>query len=135
VVYKDKIIGTHSGIQWYTIGQRKGLGIPLGKPLYIIDLDFKENKIILGEEKDLFSKGLILEDFNFHLPLNLWINPSAQIRYKAPIAKVKDIIKNNNKEYRILFETPVKGVTPGQVCVFYENDFLLGGGVIKRAIK
>lgn len=134
VVYKDKIIGTHSGIQWYTIGQRKGLGIPFGKPLYIVDLDFKENKIILGEEKDLFSKGLILEDLNFHLPLNLWTNPSAQIRYKASMAKVKDIIKNN-KEYKVLFETPVKGVTPGQICVFYERDFLLGGGVIKSAIK
>ena len=134
VVYKDKIIGTHSGIQWYTIGQRKGLGIPFGKPLYIIDLDFKENKIILGEEKDLFSKGLILEGLNFHLPLNLWTNPLAQIRYKASMTKVKDIIKNN-KEYKVLFETSVKGVTPGQICVFYERDFLLGGGVIKRVIK
>uniref|UniRef100_A0A7C4NUQ0 tRNA-specific 2-thiouridylase MnmA n=1 Tax=Thermodesulfobacterium geofontis TaxID=1295609 RepID=A0A7C4NUQ0_9BACT len=134
VVYKDEIIGTHSGIHWYTIGQRKGLGIPFGKPLYIIDLDFNENKIVLGEEKDLLSKGLILENLNFHLPLDLWTNPLAQIRYKAPIAKVKDIIKND-KEYKVLFETPVKGVTPGQICVFYEDEFLLGGGVIKKAIK
>lgn len=134
VIYGNKFVGTHSGIHWYTIGQRKGLGIPLGKPLYIIDLDSKENRIILGEEKDLFSEGLILEDFNFHLPLNLWTNPLAQIRYKTSLKEVKDIIKIN-REYKILFKDPVKGVTPGQICAFYENDFLLGGGVIKKAIK
>jgi len=134
VVYKNKVVGTHPGIQWFTVGQRKGLGIPLGKPLYIVELDFKENKIILGEEKDLLSEGLILENLNFHLPLNLWTNPSAQIRYRSPIKKVKDIIKVN-REYKVLFETPVKGVTPGQICAFYEGEFLLGGGVIKKAIK
>ncbi|PMP65827.1 MAG: tRNA 2-thiouridine(34) synthase MnmA, partial [Thermodesulfobacterium geofontis] len=134
VIYKNKIVGTHLGIYWYTIGQRKGLGIPLGKPLYIVDLDFKENKIILGEEGELFSKGLVLKDLNFHLPLNLWSDPSAQIRYRAPMVKVKDIIKVN-EEYKVLFENPVKSVTPGQICAFYENDFLLGGGLIKKAIK
>ena len=134
VVYKNKVVGTHPGIQWFTVGQRKGLGIPLGKPLYIVELDFKENKIILGEEKDLFSKGLVLENLNFHLPLNLWTNPSAQIRYKSSINKVKDIVKVNG-EYKVLFETPVKGVTPGQICAFYEGEFLLGGGVIKKPIK
>jgi len=134
VIYKNKIVGTHPGIHWFTIGQRKGLGIPLGKSLYIIDLDFKENKIILGEKEELFSKGLVLENLNLHLPLKLWINPLAQIRYRTSMIKVKDIIKNN-EEYIIFFENPVKGVTPGQICAFYEDDFLLGGGVIKKAIK
>ncbi len=134
VVYKDRVVGTHSGIHLFTIGQRKGLGIPLGKPLYIIELDSKENKIILGEERDLFSNGLILENLNLHLPLNLWENPFAQIRYRADLARVKDIIETE-EGYKVLFETPVKGITPGQVCAFYEDEFLLGGGIIKRAIK
>jgi len=134
VIYKNKIVGTHTGIHWFTIGQRKGLGIPLGKSLYIVDLDFEENKIILGEKEELFSKGLVLENLNLHLPLKLWVNPFAQIRYRTSMIKVKDIIKNKG-EYIILFENPVKGVTPGQICAFYEDDFLLGGGVIKKPIK
>lgn len=133
VIYKDKVVGTHPGIHWFTIGQRKGLNLPLGKPLYIIKLDAKENKIILGEKEELFSDGLILETLNSHLPLNLWDNPFAQIRYRTSLAKVKDLIKKEEK-YTVLFETPVKGVTPGQVCAFYENDFLLGGGIIKSPI-
>lgn len=134
VLYKGRIVGTHPGVHWFTIGQRKGLRIPLGKPLYIVELNYKENKIILGEEKDLLSRGLIIENLNFHLPLNLWDTPFAQIRYKAPLTKVKDIIKTNG-EYKVFFENPVKGVTPGQICAFYEGDFLLGGGIIKSAIK
>lgn len=137
VFYQDKVVGTHPGIQWFTVGQRKGLGLALGKPLYIVKLCAKENKIILGEEKELFSEGLILENLNLHLPLELWTNPYAKIRYKTPLIKVKDIIKINEEkgEYKILFETPVKGVTPGQICAFYENEFLLGGGVIKEALN
>lgn len=134
VMYKGKIVGTHLGIHWFTIGQRKGLRIPLGKPLYIIELDAKENRIILGEEKDLFSEGLILENLNLHLPLEKWENPFAQIRYRAPLVKVKSIVKIN-EEYKVFFENPVKGVTPGQVCAFYEGKFLLGGGIIKEAIR
>ncbi len=133
VIYKDKVVGTHPGIHLFTIGQRKGLNLPLGKPLYIIKLDPKENKIILGEEKELFSNGLILEILNSHLPLNLWESPSAQIRYKTIPHKIKNIIKKE-KEYEVFFETPVKSITPGQICAFYEKDLLLGGGIIKSPI-
>ncbi|RKX57742.1 MAG: tRNA 2-thiouridine(34) synthase MnmA [Thermodesulfobacteriota bacterium] len=130
IVYKNQIVGFHSGIYWFTIGQRKGLKIPLGKPLYIIDINAKKNEIILGEEKELYSKGLILEDLNFHLPLKVWTNPVAQIRYRTQPVKVKDIQKLKNG-YLIIFEKEVKSVTPGQLCSFYEENFLLGGGIIK----
>ncbi len=134
VIYKDQIVGFHPGIYWFTIGQRKGLRIPLGKPLYIISLDPKTNTIFLGEKKELYSKGLILENINFHLPLEKWESPLAQIRYRTTPVKVKNIIKKTEGWF-VMFEEPVKGVTPGQVCAFYEKDFLLGGGIIKSSLK
>lgn len=129
VVYKEKVVGTHEGIFFYTIGQRKGLKLPLGKPLYITCLDPQTNTIFLGEKKDLAVKGLVLESLNLHLPIEKWTSPEAQIRYRAPRVKVKDII-TEGKKTKVLFEEVVFGVTPGQVCAFYEKEFLLGGGII-----
>ncbi len=133
VIYNNKIVGWHPGIYWFTIGQRKGLKLPLGKPLYIISLDPEENKIILGEKEKLFSKGLILENLNLHLSLEKWNEVYAQIRYRSNIVKVKDIYKKG-EDYVVLFENPVKSVTPGQICAFYEKEYLLGGGVIKSRL-
>ncbi|WP_022855006.1 tRNA 2-thiouridine(34) synthase MnmA [Thermodesulfobacterium thermophilum] len=129
VVYKDKVVGTHEGIFFYTVGQRKGLRLPLGKPLYITCLDPQTNTIFLGEKKDLAAKGLVLESLNLHLPIEKWTSPEAQIRYRSPMAKVKEVITEEGKT-KVLFEEVVFGVTPGQVCAFYEKGFLLGGGII-----
>ncbi|WP_038057114.1 tRNA 2-thiouridine(34) synthase MnmA [Thermodesulfobacterium hydrogeniphilum] len=131
IVYDNKIVGFHPGIYWFTVGQRKGLGIPLGKPLYVISLDPETNTIFLGEKEKLYSKGLILENLNLHLPLEKWEDPWAQIRYRTKPVKVKNIFKENSN-YVVLFEEPVKSVTPGQVCAFYEKNYLLGGGIIKN---
>ncbi len=131
VIYKNKIVGKHPGIQFFTIGQRKGLNLSLGKPVYILELDPKENKIILGEKEELYTEELILKNLNLHLPLELWEKPEAQIRYKSEPVPVKEIKKEKNY-YKILFEKPVWGATPGQICTFYEKNYLLGGGVILR---
>ncbi|QER42187.1 tRNA 2-thiouridine(34) synthase MnmA [Thermodesulfobacterium sp. TA1] len=129
IVYKDRVVGQHEGIFFYTIGQRKGLRIPLGKPLYIIRLEAKTNTVFLGEKEDLAAKGVVLENLNLHLPINRWTSPEAQIRYRAPLVKVKDVVQKEEKT-EVYFKEPVFGVTPGQVCAFYEKDFLLGGGII-----
>ncbi|MCX8041417.1 MAG: tRNA 2-thiouridine(34) synthase MnmA [Thermodesulfobacteriaceae bacterium] len=133
VVYQNRVVGKHPGIQFFTIGQRKGLNLPLGKPVYIVDLEYTENKIVVGEREQLYAEGLILEDLNLHLPLELWEKPVAQIRYRSDLIPVRELKKEKNS-YKVIFEKPTWGVTPGQICAFYEKNFLLGAGMISKRL-
>ncbi|QWK13794.1 MAG: tRNA 2-thiouridine(34) synthase MnmA [Aquificota bacterium] len=128
--FDGKPVGRHRGFFHYTIGQRKGLGVALGFPVYVCGVDAENNIVYLCKEEDLYRDWLLLEDINLHLDLNLWENPKAQIRYRNEPVVVKDIEKTQ-EGYIIRFEKPVRGITPGQVCAFYESDILLGGGIIK----
>ncbi len=124
-------IGKHKGIIYYTIGQRKGLKIAKGKPLYVIGIDGKENKIIVGEEEDLYKKEIIAEDVNFISieKLEEQMVVEAKIRYKHTPAKA--IIKPiDDKKVKVIFEKPQRAPTPGQAVVFYKNDEVVGGGFI-----
>lgn len=130
ILYQGKVVGRHRGYYFYTIGQRKGLGIPLGKTLYIVDIDPKENRIFLGEREKLERDYLYLEgEPNLFVPVEKWIRPSAQIRYRTTKVEVEDIFLEGDL-IKVKFREKVRGVTPGQVCAFYEGDYLLGGGVI-----
>lgn len=131
VMYKDKVVGRHEGYFFYTIGQRRGLNLPLGKPLYVIKTDPMENRIYLGEKKDLLKSYLYLDAINFHLPLEKWGKVSAQIRYRSEKVPVRDMIREE-KGWKVIFEREVAGIAPGQVCAFYEGEYLLGGGIILR---
>lgn len=123
-------VGKHRGFFHYTIGQRKGLGVALGFPVYVCGVDIQKNAVYLCKEEDLYRDWLLLEDINLHIDLDLWEKPKAQIRYRSEAVYVKDIQKTE-EGYLISFEKPLKGITPGQVCAFYEGDILLGGGIIK----
>lgn len=105
----------------------------LGKPVYVTKIDPKENKVILGEKADLLKRGVILENLNLHLPISKWTNPFAQIRYRTNQIKIKDILIEPDR-WKLIFENPVVGITPGQVCVFYEDNHVLGGGIIVDSI-
>lgn len=131
IIYQNRVVGKHPGIQFFTLGQRKGLNLALGKPVYIIKIDPIENKIFVGKREELYTDRLTLKDLNLHLPLELWEKPTAQVRYRSEAVPVKEI-KKRKKGYEVFFEKPVWGVTPGQVCVFYENNHLLGGGIITK---
>jgi len=133
LVYKERVIGFHQGFYFFTVGQRKGLNLALGKPVYVIKIDPRENKVILGDKKDLLGKGVVLEEVNLHLPLSKWENPFAQIRYRTSLVKVRDILVEDSV-WKVTFENEVLGITPGQICVFYENGYVLGGGVIREAL-
>lgn len=133
LIYKDKIVGYHQGFYFFTVGQRKGLRLALGKPVYVTKIDPKENKVILGEKADLLKRGVILENLNLHLPISKWTNPFAQIRYRTNQIKIKDILIEPDR-WKLIFENPVVGITPGQVCVFYEDNHVLGGGIIVDSI-
>jgi len=136
IVDKDgKVLGLHKGIPYYTIGQRRGLGIAHSEPLYVIAIDRKSNRIIVGAKKDVLKKSLIADNLN-------WI---AVDGITAPL-KVKAKIRYNHKEalalitpvgpdkVRVDFDVPQEAPTPGQAVVFYDKDIVVGGGWIKEVL-
>ncbi len=125
------ILGKHRGVYHYTIGQRKGLGIATGRPIYIVHIDVAKNEIVLGEEKDLFSDSLIATNLNF-IAIEQLTKPmqvTAKIRYGAKEAQA-EVIPLANGQAQVVFREPQRAVTAGQSVVFYQNDLVLGGGII-----
>lgn len=130
VLKAGEIIGQHKGLIYYTIGQRKGLGISYKYPLYVIAINKEKNEIILGEEKDLYSHIIEITDTNI-LVDNLPKKAQGKIRYKyKPTPCTIEKIDNNN--IKVIFDEPVKSATPGQALVLYDNDICLGGGTINK---
>jgi len=132
----DNVIGKHKGIIYYTIGQRKGMGISKGKPFYVIGIDAENNRIIAGEEKDLYKSRLIATEPNF-IGIEKLTEPMkvvAKIRYKHQGAEAKILPVERNK-IEVLFEKPQRAITPGQAVVFYRQDIVIGGGFINSVIS
>ncbi len=131
-----KVLGRHKGIVYYTIGQRKGLGITFGKPMYVIEIRPETDEVVLGENTEVFSKGLLASGANF-IPFDKLegkIDSFAKIRYSARPAKCT-IEPAENGMIRVEFEDMQRAVTPGQAVVFYSDDMLIGGATIESAIK
>ncbi len=135
IVDKDgRILGKHNGICGYTIGQRKGLGA-LGYPAYVIRIEPENNRIVAGNEDDLFSDTFSIIDCVFRdvSPLKE-IDPgeiTIKTRYTSENTPLKSVSSDDNTAFTIQTESPIRGVTPGQSAVLYHNDFVLGGGIIK----
>lgn len=125
-----KILGKHNGLINYTIGQRKGLGISNKTPLYVINLDKEKNQVVVGEEKDLYAKDVIIKNVNFLLNIDIKnkINVKAKIRYSAKEEEAVLYIENEN--IKIEFINNQRAITKGQSAVFYIEDILIGGGII-----
>lgn len=136
IVDKDgNILGKHQGLHHYTIGQRKGLGITASHPLYVIEIDKKNNRVVAGKKEDLFRRELLVENFNWvsiTCPEKS-INADVRIRYRHKEAPAK-IIPMGKESARVLFEDGQSAITPGQVAVAYEGEILLGGGLISRVL-
>ena len=129
------IVGQHQGLPLYTIGQRKGLGIATGKPLYVVNLDYDKNQVIVGSNEDVFADELIACDLNFITidALQSPITVSAKIRYgsREGIAVVTPL---GDGKVHLKFEQPQRAITPGQSVVFYDGDLVIGGGIISKTI-
>lgn len=125
-------LGTHNGIINYTVGQRKGLGISLGKPAYVIKKDIKNNTVTLGSENDLYSNSLIAEDVNLisveslEKPMKI----TAKTRYSQN-EQPAELSYIGNGEYLVEFDKPQRAISSGQAVVFYDGDIVVGGGTIK----
>jgi tRNA-specific 2-thiouridylase len=130
-----RVIGRHKGVVFYTIGQRRRIGIGGGKPYYVTRIDAGKNIIQVGDQADVYRTELIASDVVFpHTQMpdrNLEV--SAKPRYFAPLAPAR-IIPQRNK-IRVVFETPQWALTPGQSVVFYQDNILLGGGIIDEVVS
>jgi len=128
-------LGQHRGIAFYTIGQRHGLGLASGKPLYIIKIEPESNRIVLGHEKELYSQRLTAQKLNWisgKAPRKP-ITAKARIRYKSKEAEAVLFFRNGSVD--VHFTQPQKAVTPGQAIVFYNAGEVLGGGTIYQMQK
>ena len=127
------VLGTHSGIINFTIGQRKGLGIALGKPVFVTNIDPVTNTVTLGEKGEEYSKSLIADNIVFSAidyPKEEF-RTKCKIRYSAtPVPCTVTPIDLHS--VKVTFDTLQRAVTPGQSVVFYDEDILLGGGIIKK---
>ena len=126
-------LGEHDGIEFYTVGQRRGLGIAAGKPLYVVDLDVARNRVVVGDES-------LLACSEFQVQNTHWIpydTPPAsfeclaRVRYNHPGA-MATVTPTGPSSARVWLKEPARAVTPGQACVFYDQDLVLGGGWISR---
>lgn len=125
------ILGRHKGIIRYTIGQRKGLGIALGKPAFVIDKNADTGDVILGDESYLFKKEVIITDTNF-IPFDILekeMRVTVKLRYKHNAAPAV-IIPIEDNRVKIVFDQPQRAPSPGQSAVFYDGDTVIGGGKI-----
>ena len=125
------VMGTHKGIINYTIGQRKGLGLALKKPAYVLNIDTEQNRVILGDNEDLFTRELTAVSFNWvstAMPQSD-IRASARIRYRHHEAPAT-IIPLSETSVKIIFDEPQRAITKGQSAVVYDGEYVLGGGII-----
>lgn len=128
---KGNVLGTHKGLVHYTVGQRKGLGIAFGKPMFVVALDVENNRVILGDNEEVFSHSLTASDLNFisiEKPVD-GMKANAKIRYSAKEAPATIRVIDGQK-VRVEFDEPQRAITPGQSVVFYHGDIVVGGGTI-----
>lgn len=131
---QGNILGRHKGILNYTVGQRKGLGIALGKPAFVTKITPEDNTVTLGDNSDLFGKTVISNDNFFSAgepaKLNEGVRVMAKIRYAAKPSPAV-IYKKENGLIETKFDESQRAATPGQSIVFYQNDVVIGGGFIE----
>lgn len=132
---KGELLGTHQGVAFYTVGQRKGLGIASRKPLYVVDIDTGENVVIVGDWEDTYSQGLIAEDLNWvSVPEQGGpVKVNARIRYRASEVPATAQLQSDGTML-VEFNDPQRAVSPGQAVVLYQGDVVVAGGTIKKAI-
>lgn len=125
------ILGQHNGIMKYTIGQRKGIGLSLGEPMYVTQINPVDNTITLGKEGSQYSSSFEAADLNFIAfdKLKTDIKADVKIRYNANPSSAR-IIPISENRVKIEFDKPQRSITKGQACVFYDGDVVLGGGTI-----
>jgi tRNA-specific 2-thiouridylase len=130
-----QVVGEHQGLSFYTIGQRKGLGIATPKPTYVLKVIPSTNTLVVGDDADLRQREFEAEDVSFvsgdwpHEPLRVTV----KVRYKAQeMAGTIEMVDHTEGLVKITLDQPQRAITPGQAAVFYVGDEVIGGGVIRN---
>lgn len=129
-----EVIGRHEGITHYTIGQRKGLNLALGKPVFVTDIRPETNEVVIGDNQDVFQRELLAEKMNY-MGIGDFSDGElflTKIRYAHKGAYAR--LYHEGDDVRFVFEEPVRAITPGQAVVFYRDGYVAGGGIIRRAV-
>lgn len=132
-----RVLGSHNGLPNYTIGQRKGLGIGgVAEPLYVLEMDSKRNALVVGTLDELGQRELLATGVNWTLdtPVADGFRGQCKIRYRSVAADCA-LYPQPNGDVQVIFDAPLRDITPGQGAVFYNGDHCLGGGIIARQPK
>lgn len=126
------VLGEHSGIEFFTIGQRRGLGVAGSKPMYVTRIELERNAVVVGPEEELYSDEARVAGINYtsgHQPKGP-VKVAVKLRYKSPMTEA--VLQPNGEQALLRFAQPQRAVTPGQAAVFYQEDEVLGGGRIEN---
>ncbi len=131
---EGKVLGQHRGTVFYTIGQREGLGVAVGRPVYVYKIDSARRTIFVGSKKNLLAQGLIADQLNMFEKyfFNKPIEVKVKIRYNQPEVKAHVVVSQDAKA-RVVFDQSQLSVTPGQSVVFYRRNTVLGGAIIQQS--
>lgn len=128
---KGEVLGKHNGLYNYTIGQRKGLGISYKVPLYVVGFNKEKNEVIVGEENEIYSKEMLVNNINLLLIDEIKEKMQVLVKTRYSVKEEKATIEMIDKDLiNVIFEKPTPRITPGQSAVFYIDDIVLGGGKI-----
>jgi len=136
VTTDGEVIGHHEGIHNFTVGQRKGLGVATGSPLYVIRINGEKGQVTVGNNDDLLSRTMIAHKMNW-IALETLTEPirvRAKIRHRHEPAPAT-VENAAGGEVRVTFDEPQRAITPGQAVVFYDEDIVVGGGWIAEVVR
>lgn len=130
-----RILGHHDGIEFYTIGQRKGLGLAAPKPLYVLELDPARNRVVVGDDEAALQRDAFTVERCNWIPFDA---PAGELEVTAKIrhhhaGTPATVTPQAGGSARVKLHTPQRAITPGQACVFYQDDLVVGGGWIARS--
>ncbi len=133
VTTDGRVLGTHAGLHQFTIGQRRGLGIATGQPLYVVALDRARNRVIVGEAHELYRRTAEVGEVNWVCiaPPSAPVRAFVKVRHKHTPAPATIHPLNGGSQVRLVFDQPQRALTPGQAAVFYQDELVLGGGWLK----
>ena len=133
---RGNVLGRHKGIPFYTIGQRRGLRLAKGKPLYVTGIDREKNMIVVGREEEVYGDTFLVNSVNWIVPKKMisFHHTQVKIRYNHPGAEAS-ISPKGEGDLEVKFKSPQKAITPGQAAVFYDGETVLGGGWIKEVLS
>jgi tRNA-specific 2-thiouridylase len=131
-----QVLAQHQGIHNFTVGQRRGLGVAVGSPLFVIRIEPETNRIIVGPEQELFHRKFVVRDLNWIRPIREGeaVEAHVKIRHNHPGA-LAQVESHGASEAVVTFHQPQRAITPGQAAVFYDGDEVLGGGWIARVMS